>query len=350
VKIWALGMTLIMLGAALFAVGGAHGVGGSVSVPNTSHSWTQIMPTTLPTRRDQVQMAYDPAMNETILFGGYDPIGRADADTWAYAGGVWTDLTSSLLVSPAGRWGAGFAYDPQLHGIVLFGGRNVGTFFNTTWVFNNTGWHQIMTTTQPTPRAGVAMAWDPLDGYLLLYGGDIGNLPGGSGSRFSFYNGYFELSGTAWVKLGDSPMGSRSGTHLVYDPVDGYMMFSGGSLGANGIGIAKNDTWSFVGGVWTKLNATGGVPTMSEGGCLTWDSADGFAVLFGEASGAVKTTLTWTYSSGVWTNLTGSLSAAPPPRGNCGLVFDAADNYVFLFAGDTPVPNYNYYHDNWEFV
>jgi hypothetical protein len=304
----------------------------------------------MPSARDQVQMAYDPALQEVVLFGGYDPHVRADGDTWVYHDGAWKDLTSSLVASPPARWGGAFTYDPQLQALVLFGGRSLDRFFHDTWYFDVHGWHLVTTTTQPSERGGVAMAYDPLDHYLLLFGGGKGNLPAGSGSPWTYYNDTWELSGGVWHRLPTSPLAPRAGMHMVYDPVNRYMMFTGGAvLTRTGTSVGQHDTWSYVGGIWTKLQTRGAPPVLSEGGCLAWDARSGFAVLFGGEESVTEGNQTWRYSSDVWTNLTGSLGVTPPLRGNCGIAFDPADHYLFMFGGDTPAPNYAYYNDSWRF-
>lgn len=353
-KLWVLATVLLMVVSGLAAVGiaSAPGVPGGTLVPaSTTYSWAPLSPTTLPTPRDQLQMAYDPALKEVVLFGGYDPHVRADGDTWVYQDGSWTNLTPTLTVSPPARWGGAFAYDPTLKAVVLFGGRTVDRYFADTWYFDGTGWHHVSTPVHPSERVSPAMAYDPLDHYLLLFGGGKGNLPAGSGSPWKFYNDTWEFSGGAWHKLAKAPFPPTSGMHVVYDPADHYMMFSGGAeLTSPTTSFLENWTWSYVGGSWMPIRTTGAPPTMSAEGCIAWDSATGFAVVFGGEFGVPEINTTWTYVHGVWTNLTGSLAVSPPVRAACGLAYDAASHYLFLFGGDTVAPNYTYYNDNWKFT
>jgi hypothetical protein len=73
-------------------------------------------------------MAYDPATLQTVLFGGlgYDYENRAGQagppinDTWTYDGTTWTQQSPPTAPSP--RYLAGMAYDPALNSLVLFGG------------------------------------------------------------------------------------------------------------------------------------------------------------------------------------------------------------------------------------
>jgi len=340
----------------LLAFGGAAGQtvvphGGPAAA--TSPSWTQLFPTKMPSPRDWVQMAYDPALKEVVLFGGYDPVIKPLGDTWVYKSGHWKDLTSTLVAAPPARWGGGFSWDPQLGALVLFGGRNLGKEFQDTWYFNANGWNLITTTTQPSPRVSPAMAWDPLDHYLLLYGGASGDNPLGAGNPSTMHNDTWELSGRTWHQLANSPMGNRSRTQMVYDPADRYMLLVGGdALTSPTVGSPKNDTWSYVNGTWKQLSPKGSLTLLAATGTLAWDSGTGSAVLFGGylSPPGVYGNATWTYSGGTWTNITASIPSSPPVRVECGMAYDVASGQMLMFGGSTPAPNYSYYNDLWAFV
>lgn len=351
---------LVMLVAAGFGVVGAASAGGMPSAishpgaaaanPARSHSWSQIFPAKSPSDRDQVQMAYDPLLNEVVLFGGYDPYVQAEGDTWIYHNGTWKDVTRSFVAAPPARWAGGFVYDPQLHGLVLFGGRNLDKFFHDTWFFDSKGWHLLTTTSQPSARSGVALAYDPIDQYLLMFGGGRGNVPAGTQSPWTFYNDTWVLDRGVWHQIASAPFPPRFSMHAVYDPIDRYMLLTGGNtLSNSSIGIGQNDTWSFLNGTWHRVATVGHPPAMAEGGCFVWDTGNRFALLFGGEAGSNNDNQTWTYHGGKWTNLTGVLSPAPASRGNCGLAYDSAGGYAFMFAGDTPPPNYTYRNDSWSF-
>ena len=69
-------------------------------------------------------MAFDPAINKMVLFGGYGgkyPNFQLFSDTWTYDGTTWTQ--ESPATSPPAQRGS-MVYDPALGKIVLFGGAN----------------------------------------------------------------------------------------------------------------------------------------------------------------------------------------------------------------------------------
>lgn len=53
------------------------------------YTWALQRPSTAPERRSWMGMAYDPARQETVLFGGASLLG-VYGDTWTYDGLTWT--------------------------------------------------------------------------------------------------------------------------------------------------------------------------------------------------------------------------------------------------------------------
>ena len=146
-----------------------------------------------PSARSAAALAYDPLIGAVVLFGGYDASVAADGDTWTFANNSWTDITLTLASAPPARWEAGFAYDPNVGAVVLFGGRNVTQFFNDTWEFNGAAWSQLSLSTQPSPRGLMGMAYDPVVDGILLFGGGTGNVPGRDLCRLGRGLGYLAV-------------------------------------------------------------------------------------------------------------------------------------------------------------
>ena len=124
-------------------------------------------------------MAFDPAENETILFGGSPPnVWGYDNYTWAYQNGTWVNL--SLTTAPPGSGRMGLVYDVADGYLLAFGGISFETCAqpfpscNSTWVFQSGHWRMLPTThTPPLLEDGndyvVGMAYDAKDGYVVLY-------------------------------------------------------------------------------------------------------------------------------------------------------------------------------------
>ncbi|MFI5414509.1 MAG: hypothetical protein ACHQ16_02430 [Candidatus Lutacidiplasmatales archaeon] len=166
--------------------------GGAVNGPElwendtwefTNNNWTLLVanssctPSTCPSAREDAMMAYDATLDGVVLFGGgisFLGFTRAYNDTWLFSGGVWRNLTAAAGAAPSPRLGSAMTWDPLDNDVVLFGGALAnGVTLGDTWTFNGT-WTNIsasVSTTHPSPRAGMAIADSP-SGYLLMFGGE----------------------------------------------------------------------------------------------------------------------------------------------------------------------------------
>lgn len=73
---------------------------------------------------------------------------------------------------PPARLDPAVAYDPAMHAVVMFGGRDKdGKALSDTWAWDGTSWKQLHPATSPPARSGAGMAWDSADGRLVLAGG-----------------------------------------------------------------------------------------------------------------------------------------------------------------------------------
>jgi hypothetical protein len=69
-----------------------------------------------------IAMHYDPAAQQVIVFGGYQPNVRDRGDTWAWSGSGWTEQPPEA----AARTHARMAYDANLGALVAVGGGDGG--------------------------------------------------------------------------------------------------------------------------------------------------------------------------------------------------------------------------------
>ncbi|HLN51130.1 MAG TPA: hypothetical protein VK455_03625 [Thermoplasmata archaeon] len=260
-------------------------------------SWTNITPPVLnptnnPSVRIQPAEAYDPALHATLLFGGEENALDYLADTWSYANNRWTELNSgascTATTCPAPRLGAMLAYDPAAGGMVLFGGAfylflgvPIQVAYNDTWLFANDSWTNISSSVgnAPSPRFSGAMAYDPSDGYSLLFGGSTvyGNALGDT----------WKLAAGRWTNITSSEGGAtgyeslqapepRAGAAISTSP-SGYVMIFGGEdrQGGGATDIIQNwcnngtyydegnstIAWWFYQGKWTPMSNWGDTDT-----------------------------------------------------------------------------------------
>jgi PKD repeat protein len=165
-------------GVVLF--GGANSSSPSTVLNQTwlfrNGSWSRLATPRAPPARWQAEMAFDTALDELVLYGGYDAGGTPLGDTWVFANGSWASVSASGLGVPAIGDGA-MVYDPDLGLLVLTGGLDeFGNLQVGTWGFDGSAWSIVPTASSPHGHDFGIAAWDPLDHELVLAGG------GGEGS------------------------------------------------------------------------------------------------------------------------------------------------------------------------
>jgi len=138
----------------------------------TDYTWERMTAGTFkPPARQAAAMTYDEYEENVVLFGGEGNGGLLD-DTWIWTGGddnTWQEATG-LSSKPAKRAHAAMAYDPVSGGLILFGGQGQSGVYGDTWLWKNGAWTQKTgLAPSPSPRAGAQMAYD--GGKLVLFGG-----------------------------------------------------------------------------------------------------------------------------------------------------------------------------------
>jgi PKD repeat protein len=118
--------------------------------------------------------AYDAQAGYVLFFGGH-----GGNQTWEFAGGSWTNLTSTSGPSPPsdalygwefeGSWV--MTYDAATQSVLLFGGPGEAGG-NQTWLFQDGTWENVSGAGSPSTRYGGAVAYDPDDSVAILFGGD----------------------------------------------------------------------------------------------------------------------------------------------------------------------------------
>jgi hypothetical protein len=304
-------------------------------------SWIRLSPTASPPARTGQAMAFDPAINKMVVFGG--TAGREYfPDTWTYDGTTWTE--QSPAVSPSARTGALMAYDPTLGKIVLYGGYNNDTsdpdsitpgVYADTWTYDGTTWTQQSPAVSPPALSGASMAFDPRTGNLVLFGGErAGGLP----TETWTYNG------ATWAR--QSPAASppaRYNAAMAYDPVSGNVVLFGGASGIDRPCKAAqfDDTWTYDGSTWTRESPSTSPPGRSLA-VMADDPATGQLILFGGNAqrytgfgclGFENFNDTWTYSGGTWSQLAPSIS--PSMRATSAMAYDEQTSQMILFGGGT---------------
>ena len=199
----------------------------------------------------------------------------------------------------------------------------------------------------PPARYFASMAYDPTDHEVVLFGGRGCSSPSGDcNDTWSYSNG-------TWVQLFPtlSPP-ARRGAALTWDSQDGYLVLFGGMNDSYPY-LAFQDTWTFLGGQWTDrtptvVNSTN-TPSVRFVAQMTDDPAAGYILLFGgceyEGCGSPMDD-TWSYLNGTWTDRTYTVGPGPSSRAGEAFVWDPASRSVLLYGGDLPSSHLN---DTWQF-
>jgi hypothetical protein len=316
--------------------------------------WTDVSPygtpgTDFPTAREYSTMAYDSANGVIVLFGGLDSSYNFCADTWAWDGSAWTDVSPSGT-PPTARCLHAMAYDSANGVTVLFGGYDSSGYCGDTWIWDGSAWTDVSPSgTPPTARYCHAMAYDSGNGVTVLFGGYDGS---------GYCADTWAWDGSAWtdVSPAGTPPTARYYHTMAYDSANGVTVLFGGCDSSGYCG----DTWTWDGSAWTDVSPSGtpGIdfPTAREYHTMAYDSVRSVVVLFGgvhDWSGTYESD-TWNWDGSVWENVSPQGwegITVPAPRRHHAMAYDSARGVVVLFGGGQGDDNgpEHYFSDTWEY-
>lgn len=247
--------------------------------------------------------AVDPATGTLALVGGARPLqgarpGELEDGTWLRKDGVWTEV--DVDSQPSAR--AGHALAPiGADRFLLFGGsdgrlQSCGTAglcgpdaLGDTWILDagTASWRRL-DLEGPEPRFGAAMAFDEQSGVIVLFGGGTRSRPGGVAGEGEFGDTWlFEPETSSWTAITPDPSPPARAWHrMTYAPALDRILLFGGGAGGGG----DDRVWSFDVDTetWSAHQALGPSSRWTSG--LTWDAAAERLVVIG-GHGPVTTPL-----------------------------------------------------------
>jgi Kelch motif len=304
-------------------------VASTAALAAPSPTWTKLSPDNSPPARSYLAMAYDPASEKIIMFGGWDGSGYLN-DTWAFDGTAWTHLLTRGF--PPARAAAQMAYDEVSQKLVLFGGFNGRSYLGDTWIFDGktSRWVRASTAHSPKRVTSPMLFTDP-NGHVNVYGGYDG--------QFYQYQ-MWQWTGTDWNQLNLSALPfARSSAAVGVNASTRRAVLFGGLADINPV-----NTWTYNGTTWTERFPQT-QPLWVYAGSAAFDAKLNAIVLFGGGSGGIDQNTTWKWSNGNWTRILTTQS--PPAREGAGMVFDPLLGHVIVFGGqhnETPL------NDTWELL
>jgi hypothetical protein len=298
-----------------------------------------------PPARTNASMGYDYTDHELVLFGGVGTAGSVLDDTWTFYSGAWSQVSPSTPYPPARQDASMASYNgstTSADGVVLFGGiGGSGGLLSDTWYFSTNVWGQV-SGPAPSARSGAALLWDPLDGYILLFGGKTSSAL----SQQTWKLAGTSMAGLVWASItptctaSNCPPAEANGG-ITYDFNDGYVvLFENGDPTC-----AISSCWSlwsytFTSG-WSKLGAATCLPSCTwplTSAPIAYTGPGRYVVLFGGWSqNASLEARIFGWGNGKWVadviaNPTPS-ELAPPPMTGASMGYDPSLAAVILVGG-----------------
>jgi hypothetical protein len=229
---------------------------------------------------------------------------------------------------PGARAGAALIYDPENHGVLLFGGATSSTTLGDTWLWDGKSWRHL-DVLGPPARSAAMVAYDSARHVVVLFGGSG---PSGIGQGLYFQDTW-TWDGTQWERQYPAHMPNpRMRAGMVFDERHGLtVMFGGEGETATHTTATYTATWTWDGVDWTLLDPTVTPPARHFFG-MAYDAARGVTVLFGGSFGAARFNDTWTWNGTSWAQ---QPVAAPSAKGWTQLAYDAATKTIVGYAYDS---------------
>ena len=280
-------------------------------------SWQNAAP--LPAARENHCGAFDLVRNRLVIHGGSDA--GVLGDTWEYDGVSWAQVTPT--VSPGPRWAASMAFDPVTGTTILFGGAATigGTPNGETWRWNGTTWSLLQPPQSPPALLAHAMATDLINNRIVLFGGR--DTTGAQTAQT------WTFDGTTWSQLGGPQPPPRCCHDLALDLATGNLVLYGGwDSGTRG------DTWELVANTWIQRTPAQS-PGARWGHRMAFMVSIGRVVLHGSSAGSSGND-TWGWDGSTWQLL--PLTAPYPARHNSVLQTNLISTALVMAAGRDAAP------------
>ena len=197
-------------------------------------------------------------------------------------------------------------------------------------------WEQVFTVSDPRQRDGHAMAYDPVNKKVVLFGNSGAN---------NDETWIFDTSQHIWSQVAVEGPSGRYGHAMVYDELNKNILLFGGIASPGGY---RGDTWTFdtTTSIWTKISDSGPDPRSHH--AMAYDTDNNKVVLFGGYNPGVD----GTYLSDTWIldvsdyswNQVGGMG--PDGRRYHSMIYDRGSKKIVIFGGDGQP---HHYGDTWTF-
>jgi MYXO-CTERM domain-containing protein len=299
----------------------------------------------VPGHASRQAMAFNPADGKTYLYGGgYPEPGYAgnlspDNQLCTWDGNAWSCPDAARSWS-GGQVGAAMAYDPARNSLVAFGGIPdlTGIPGNKTWEYGSDGkWTQLRPSRSPTAVSRGRMVTDLARKKILFFGGIGALLSNTSGEDPYGLNAVWEWDGAAqtWTKrTSPTTAGSpapRTDPVLTFDDARGKLFLFEG-LGYTFEGVEQHlpatayREWDPVTAGWAYHDTGDALPAIGLWGVGAYDSIRRRQVV-------VSSGQTWELDTRTRTLYIRTTATIPDPGADAHMVFDSGRGVMVLDTG-----------------
>ena len=275
----------------------------------------------------------DPTAGDTVLAGGLKNGIELPASIWSMREAPYRDLVMRLNASRAHpsstptvfKWGVGTGWRAGPEATSWSG--DAVTMGGWVELGQKATWTEMSPPSSPPCRAGLTLVYSPLDGTVLMWGGesDADTYPTAMWS--------YSPASAAWTDITPPtvPPGRRDHA-MAYDTLRNrvYML-----AGADASGC-RDDMWAFTpaSNAWTQLLPPD-FPPARWAHSMAYVPGQDVVVLFGGWEGGTQACLgdTWLYHPATDSWERRAPAASPPARASASLVYDEDAGAVFLFGG-----------------
>ena len=274
-------------------------------------------------------MCYHEASGRIMMFGGEYPSGMMSSATWVWTGAGWTQESINY---PGGRAYFNLSYDPSREVVVMTGGGSTGTYEwdGSTWTYKSA-------TVYPPTRYYSGLAFDPESGETILFGGER--------SSSQRLGDMWSWNGERWREI-ELPVFPhvRERNSLGYDERNHEMVLFGGMSDLYPEGeIWFNDTWTWNGSEWS-LTQPNHRPTARISARMAYHVGMGKLIMLGGSTESSMTMDMWLWDGEDWELIIPD--NCPETRVLFSLAYDSSRDVLVLFGGET---GYEIFNDIWEF-
>jgi Galactose oxidase, central domain len=234
---------------------------------------------------------------------------------------TWTEL--DLSFAPSARLAASMAFDPVSGKLILFGGFDGNKFLSDTWTFDGQSWTKVAVAQPPHGRTVAGMAYDAVSKKVVLFGGWMGTAVLGD-------TWLWDGATMTWTRAHPlhSPL-AAAGVLLFRDPNGAVDEFGGWDPHHNPK-LYYGDMWQWNGSDWVQLHPPT-VPYARAYATVGVNEITNQVVMFGGLTENIDSRNTWVYDGVTWTMQPHQLQ--PPDVAYGAAMFSQAFNGVVQFGG-----------------